>query len=176
MSMGSAIADAATSGGQYSDLNSLGGIHYGAGLANISDPLNLLGHSGSNVGANMTNPFGSGLINGNIPNNGVNPLEAQRWGGTAAPTTLPAAAGRVTPMLPNPAFTYTPLAQGGGPYNAMANRLAQAPAGGSYNGQVNTLAQLAAVPTNNLYAYAPSPPIIRPRLMPATLPRGKVQP
>lgn len=176
MSMGSAIAGAATSGGQYSDLNSLPSLHYGAGLANMSDPLNLLGHSGSNVGANMTNPFGSGLINGNIPNNGVNPLEAQRWGGTAAPTGLPAAAGPVNPMLPNPAFSYTPLAQGGGPYNAMANGLAQAPAGGGYNGQANTLAQLAAVPTNNPYAYAPGPPIFRPRRMPVTLPQGRLQP
>ena len=176
MSMGSAITSAASSGGQYSDLNSLSGIHYGAGLANMSDPLNLLGHSCSNVGADMTNPFGSGLINGNIPNNGVNPLETQRWGGTATSTGLPAAAGRVNPMLPNPAFTYTPLAQGGGPYNAMANGLAQAPAGGSYNGQVSTLAQLAAMPTNNPYAYALSPPIIRPRQMPTTVPRGRVQP
>lgn len=175
MSMGSAIASAGSSGGPYSDLNSLGGIHYGAGLWNSADPLDLFGHSGSNIGANITNPLGSGLINGNMPNNGVNPLEAQRWGGTGAPTGLPAAAGPVNPQVYNPRFSYVPLAQGG-TYNAMANALAQAPGGGSYADQVNSLAQLAAVAANNPYAYTASP-----RTAPGTtpmplVPKGRLQP
>lgn len=75
------IALASTSGGKNSDLNSLGSIHYGSGIWNSGDPLDIFGHSGSNILANVTNPMGSGLINGNIPNNGVNPVATARWAG-----------------------------------------------------------------------------------------------
>ena len=177
MSMGGVIASAGSSGGPYSDFNSLPGIHYGAGLWNSADPLDILGHSGSNIGANITNPMGSGLINGNLPNNGVNPLEAQRWGATAAAAGLPAPSGAVNPIIYNPKFSYVPLAQGGGVYNGMANALAEAPGGGSYNGQVGRLAPLAALPAVNPYAYRPVPLMTPPRpLLPPVLPKGRVQP
>jgi len=161
MSMGGAIASAGSSGGQYSDLNSLGGIHYGAGLWNSADPLDIFGHSGSNIGANITNPLGSGLINGNIPNNGVNPLEEQRWGATSAPTVLPAPAGSVNPLVYDPKFSYVPLAQGG-LYNGMANVLAQAPG--------------VAVPMSNPYAYLASPRVAPGASSLPTVPKGRLQP
>ena len=175
MSMGSAIASGASSGGPYSDLNSLGGIHYGAGLWNSADPLDIFGHSGSNIGANITNPLGSGLINGNIPNNGVNPLEAQRWGGTAAPTGLPAPAGSVNPLMYSSKSSYVPLAQGG-VYNGMANALARGPGGGSYADQVNQLAPPVAVSTNNPYAYVASPRVLPFGALSPAVPKGRLQP
>lgn len=145
MSIGSAIGSAGSSGGGYSDFNSLGGIHYGAGLANMSDPLNILGGSGSNIGANMTNPFGSGLINGNMPNNGVNPLEAARWAGTQNPTLPNPLFGGKTSYNPN--FTFSPVSNGGN-YNAMANGLAQSPGTGGYNAMVNSLMSGGSGPFN----------------------------
>lgn len=175
MSMGGAIASGASSGGPYSDLNSLAGIHYGAGLWNSADPLDLFGHSGSNIGANITNPLGSGLINGNLPNNGVNPLEDQRWGGTAAPTGLPAPTGSVNPQIYNPRFSYVPLTQGG-TYNAMANALARAPGGGSYADQVNRLAPLVVVPTSSPYAYTASPRVAPGATAMPRVPKGRLQP
>lgn len=118
----SAISGGGSSGGNYSDFASLPGIHYGAGFWNAADPLDILGHSGSNIGANLTNPLGSGLINGNIPNNGVNPLESQRWAGAgqSAPTTLPAPSNPANIRLPGPMDYYTPMPTGAGPFNSMA--------------------------------------------------------
>lgn len=62
------------------DLRSVPNIHWGGMLSNMGDPLNFMGGSGSNVGANMTNPAGFGAIHGDVPNNNVDPSAQPGYG------------------------------------------------------------------------------------------------
>lgn len=64
------------------DLRSVPNIHWGSMLSNMGDPLNFMGGSGSNVGANMTNPAGFGAIHGDVPNNNPDPSAQPGYGQT----------------------------------------------------------------------------------------------
>lgn len=108
----SAIARVATTGGKQSDLNSIPSIHWGAFLNNMADPGDIFGGSGSNIGANMTNPAGFAAIGGDSPNNRVNPVgDARQSKNLLNPKTgMPFPTMGANPYLPTLPQGWRPMA------------------------------------------------------------------
>lgn len=108
----SAISRVATTGGKQSDLNSIPSIHWGAFLNNMADPGDIFGGSGSNIGANMTNPAGFAAIGGDSPNNRVNPVgDARQSKNLLNPKTgMPFPTMGANPYLPTLPQGWRPMA------------------------------------------------------------------